>query len=95
MVRGGNRHYLANPVGIIPGSIEFGRRHSKCGPELFRVLKAITDGKQGGLGSYRDERCGRWLVILRYKCRPHGDIEGRELNGSQSSVDCDDVLAPI
>lgn len=54
MVRGGVRHDLANPVGIIPASVEFGLLHSKCGPELFRVLGAIKDGKNraswGGIG---------------------------------------------
>lgn len=39
----GIRHDLGNPAGFIPASVEFGLRHPKYGPALFRDLETIME----------------------------------------------------
>lgn len=41
VVHDGIRHDLGNPAGFIPVSVEFGLRHPKYGPALFRDLEKI------------------------------------------------------
>ena len=43
VVHDGIRHDLGNPAGFIPASVEFGLRHPKYGPDLFRDLEAIME----------------------------------------------------
>ncbi|MBE7364204.1 UTP--glucose-1-phosphate uridylyltransferase [Corynebacterium guaraldiae] len=43
VVHDGIRHDLGNPAGFIPASVEFGLRHPKYGPTLFRDLEAIME----------------------------------------------------
>ena len=43
VVHNGIRHDLGNPAGFIPASVEFGLRHPKYGPALFRDLEAIME----------------------------------------------------
>lgn len=43
VVHDGIRHDLGNPAGFIPASVEFGLRHQKYGPALFRDLEAIME----------------------------------------------------
>lgn len=43
VVHEGIRHDLGNPAGFIPASVEFGLRHPKYGPALFRDIEAMVD----------------------------------------------------
>lgn len=43
VVHDGIRHDLGNPAGFILASVEFGLRHPKYGPTLFRDLEAIME----------------------------------------------------
>ena len=43
VVHEGIRHDLGHPAGFIPASVEFGLRHPKYGPVLFRDLEAIME----------------------------------------------------
>lgn len=43
VVHDGIRHDLGNPAGFIPASVEFGLRHPKYGPALFKDLEAIME----------------------------------------------------
>lgn len=43
VVHDGIRHDLGNPAGFIPASVEFGLRHPKYGPALFRDIEAIME----------------------------------------------------
>lgn len=43
VVHEGIRHDLGNPAGFIPASVEFGLRHPKYGPTLFRDIEAIME----------------------------------------------------
>ena len=43
VVHDGIRHDLGNPAGFIPASVEFGLRHPKYGPALFRDLETIME----------------------------------------------------
>mgnify|MGYP002722604160 CR=1 FL=1 len=43
LVHDGIRHDLGNPAGFIPASVEFGLRHPKYGPALFKDLEAIME----------------------------------------------------
>lgn len=47
---GGIRHDLGNPAGFIPASVEFGLRHPKYDPALFRDLEAIMEKYRPELG---------------------------------------------
>lgn len=42
VVHEGIRHDLGNPAGFIPASVEFGLRHPKYGPALFRDIEAMV-----------------------------------------------------
>ena len=46
----GVRHDLGNPVGFIPLSIEFGRRHPEYGPALLADLEVLLEKYRGDLG---------------------------------------------
>ena len=50
VVHDGIRHDLGNPAGFIPASVEFGLRHPKYGPALFRDLEAIMEKYRPELG---------------------------------------------
>ena len=50
VVHDGIRHDLGNPAGFIPASVEFGLRHPKYGPDLFRDLEAIMEKYRSELG---------------------------------------------
>lgn len=50
VVHDGIRHDLGNPAGFIPASVEFGLRHPKYGPTLFRDLEAIMEKYRPQLG---------------------------------------------
>lgn len=50
VVHNGIRHDLGNPAGFIPASVEFGLRHPKYGPTLFRDLEAIMEKYRPQLG---------------------------------------------
>lgn len=50
VVHNGIRHDLGNPAGFIPASVEFGLRHPKYGPALFRDLEAIMEKYRPELG---------------------------------------------
>lgn len=50
VVHDGIRHDLGNPAGFIPASVEFGLRHPKYGPTLFRDIEAIMEKYQPQLG---------------------------------------------
>lgn len=50
VVHHGIRHDLGNPAGFILASVEFGLRHPKYGPALFRDLEAIMDKYRPELG---------------------------------------------
>lgn len=50
VVHEGIRHDLGNPAGFIPASVEFGLRHPKYGPALFRDLEAIMEKYRPELG---------------------------------------------
>lgn len=50
VVHDGIRHDLGNPAGFILASVEFGLRHPKYGPALFRDLEAIMDKYRPELG---------------------------------------------
>lgn len=41
VVHDGTRHDLGNPGGYIPANVDFGLRHPKYGPELYKDLKEI------------------------------------------------------
>lgn len=43
VIHDGIRHDLGNPSGFIPASVEFGLRHPKYGPALFKDLEAIME----------------------------------------------------
>lgn len=43
VIHDGIRHDLGNPAGFIPASVEFGLRHPKYGPALFKDLEAIME----------------------------------------------------
>ncbi|OFK64501.1 UTP--glucose-1-phosphate uridylyltransferase [Corynebacterium sp. HMSC074A09] len=47
VVHDGIRHDLGNPAGFIPASVEFGLRHPKYGPALFRDIEAIMEKYRG------------------------------------------------
>lgn len=51
VVHEGIRHDLGNPAGFIPASVEFGLRHPKYGPTLFRDIEAIMEKYRPQLGS--------------------------------------------
>ncbi|OFN17708.1 UDP-glucose pyrophosphorylase [Corynebacterium sp. HMSC055A01] len=50
VVHDGIRHDLGNPAGFIPASVEFGLRHPKYGPTLFRDIEAIMEKYRPQLG---------------------------------------------
>lgn len=50
VVHDGIRHDLGNPAGFIPASVEFGLRHSKYGPALFKDIEAIMEKYRPQLG---------------------------------------------
>lgn len=50
VVHDGIRHDLGNPAGFIPASVEFGLRHPKYGPALFKDLEAIMEKYRQQLG---------------------------------------------
>lgn len=50
VVHEGIRHDLGNPAGFIPASVEFGLRHPKYGPTLFRDIEAIMEKYRPQLG---------------------------------------------
>lgn len=50
VVHDGIRHDLGNPAGFIPASVEFGLRHPKYGPALFKDLEAIMEKYRPQLG---------------------------------------------
>lgn len=50
VVHEGIRHDLGNPAGFIPASVEFGLRHPKYGPALFKDLEAIMEKYRQQLG---------------------------------------------
>lgn len=50
VVHDGIRHDLGNPAGFIPASVEFGLRHPKYGPALFKDLEAIMEKYRSQLG---------------------------------------------
>ena len=50
VVHDGIRHDLGNPAGFIPASVEFGLRHPKYGPALFRDIEAIMEKYRPKLG---------------------------------------------
>lgn len=50
VVHDGIRHDLGNPAGFIPASVEFGLRHPKYGPTLFRDIEAIMKKYRPQLG---------------------------------------------
>lgn len=50
VVHEGIRHDLGNPAGFIPASVEFGLRHPKYGPALFKDLEAIMEKYRPQLG---------------------------------------------
>ena len=50
VVHNGIRHDLGNPAGFIPASVEFGLRHPKYGPALFRDLEAIMEKYRPEMG---------------------------------------------
>lgn len=43
VIHDGIRHDLGNPAGFIPASVEFGLRHPKYSPALFKDLEAIME----------------------------------------------------
>lgn len=50
VVHDGIRHDLGNPAGFIPASVEFGLRHPKYGPALFKDIEAIMEKYRPQLG---------------------------------------------
>ncbi|TRX58594.1 UTP--glucose-1-phosphate uridylyltransferase [Corynebacterium hiratae] len=50
VVHDGIRHDLGNPAGFIPASVEFGLRHPKYGPALFRDIEEILEKYRPQLG---------------------------------------------
>ncbi|OFK64751.1 UDP-glucose pyrophosphorylase [Corynebacterium sp. HMSC076G08] len=50
VVHDGIRHDLGNPAGFIPASVEFGLRHPKYGPALFRDIEEIMEKYRPKLG---------------------------------------------
>lgn len=50
VVHDGIRHDLGNPAGFIPASVEFGLRHPKYGPALFKDLETIMEKYRQQLG---------------------------------------------
>lgn len=42
VVHDGKRHDLGNPGGYIPANVDFGLRHSKYGPALYKAIKQIV-----------------------------------------------------
>lgn len=50
VVHDGIRHDLGNPAGFIPASVEFGLRHPKYGPALYRDIEMIMDKYRSRLG---------------------------------------------
>ena len=50
VVHDGIRHDLGNPAGFIPASVEFGLRHPKYGPALFKDIEAIMEKYRTQLG---------------------------------------------
>ena len=50
VVHDGIRHDLGNPAGFIPASVEFGLRHPKYGPGLFRDIEAIMEKYRPHMG---------------------------------------------
>ncbi|MDK8625797.1 UTP--glucose-1-phosphate uridylyltransferase [Corynebacterium appendicis] len=41
VVHNGKRHDLGNPAGYIPANVDFGLRHEKYGPSLYKAIKQI------------------------------------------------------
>ena len=41
VVHRGKRHDLGNPAGYIPANVDFGLRHEKYGPALYKAIKRI------------------------------------------------------
>ena len=41
VVHNGKRHDLGNPAGYIPANVDFGLRHEKYGPALYKAIKQI------------------------------------------------------
>ena len=41
VVHDGKRHDLGNPAGYIPANVDFGLRHEKYGPALYKSIKQI------------------------------------------------------
>lgn len=50
VVHDGIRHDLGNPAGFIPASVEFGLRHPKYGPALFKDIEEIMEKYRPQLG---------------------------------------------
>ncbi|OFN34192.1 UTP--glucose-1-phosphate uridylyltransferase [Corynebacterium sp. HMSC072A04] len=50
VVHEGIRHDLGNPAGFIPASVEYGLRHPKYGPALFRDIEEIMKKYRPQLG---------------------------------------------
>ena len=42
VVHNGKRHDLGNPAGYIPANVDFGLRHEKYGPALYKAIKQIV-----------------------------------------------------
>ena len=42
VVHNGKRHDLGNPGGYIPANVDFGLRHEKYGPALYKAIKQIV-----------------------------------------------------